>query len=168
KTKIKSIYIFGTPDTLDTKEYFFREFSNFNINYFPQSELPFFQRLKDLFLKIREVEGECFIHLTGTDIPDFPFEEIEKINPRPNTIYLGPDIDGGFYYVGGEARFFDIFSFIPGENILERISKRIRDLGLEVSHLKTWSDIDDLRGLKVALERSSREKISHTRELWEV
>jgi hypothetical protein len=34
KTKIKSIYIFGTPDTLDTKDYFFREFSNFNINYF--------------------------------------------------------------------------------------------------------------------------------------
>jgi glycosyltransferase A (GT-A) superfamily protein (DUF2064 family) len=168
KTKIKSIYIFGTPDTLDTKEYFFREFSNFNINYFPQSELSFFQRLRELFLKIREVEGECFIHLTGTDIPDFPFEEIEKINPKPNTIYLGPDIDGGFYYVGGEARFFDIFSFIPGENILERISKRIGELGLEVSHLKTWSDIDDLRGLKVTLERSSREKISHTRELWKV
>lgn len=168
KTKIKSIYIFATPDTLDSKDYFFREFSDFKINYFPQSELSFFQRLREVFLKVKEIEGECFIHLTGTDIPDFPFEEIEKINPSPNIIYLGPDIDGGFYYVGGEARFFDIFSFEPGENILERISKRIRDLGLEVSHLKTWSDIDDLRGLKVTLERSSREKISHTRELWKV
>ena len=168
KTKIKSIYIFGTPNTLDTKDYFFQEFSKFNINYFPQSELSFFQRLREVFIKVREIEGECFIHLTGTDIPDFPFEEIEKINPSPNTIYLGPDIDGGFYYVGGEARFFDIFSFEPGENILERISNKIGELGLEVSHLKTWSDIDDLGGLKVTLERSSREKISHTRELWKV
>lgn len=162
----ESIYLFGTPEGELTEEYFRSKFSKSRINYFPQSDLPFFSRLEEVFRKIREVEGDCFIHLTGTDIPDFPFEEIPGIIPRPNTIFLGPDIDGGFYYFGGEARFSEIFNFEIKGSVLESITQRAQELGLEVSHLKTWSDIDDLAGLILVLERSSPEKISHTAALW--
>ena len=162
----ETIYVFGTPSQLETQKYFQREFSKFKMIYFPQSEVPFFQRLAEVFSKIREAEGDCYIHLTGTDIPDFPFEQITKILPKKNTLYLGPDIDGGFYYVGGEAKFYKVFSFEIHGTILESISKSAKDLGLEVSHLKTWSDIDDLDGLKAVLKRSPREKISHTAALW--
>ena len=161
-----SFYIFGTPNHIDTERYFRQEFIKFKINYFPQRELPFFSRLKEVFLKIREVEGDSFIHLTGTDIPDFPFEEIKGIVPKPKTIYLGPDIDGGFYYVGANANSHEIFSFEISGSILESISRSAKDLGYEVSHLKTWSDIDDLADLKAALARTPPENISHTRALW--
>jgi len=162
----ESIYIFGTPNQLETDAYFRQEFSRFKINYFPQSELPFFHRLSQVFLKIRSIEGDCFIHLTGTDIPDFPFEEIKSFMPRPNTIYLGPDTDGGFYYVGGESKFDGIFDFEITGSILESITRRVLNLGLEVSHLKTWSDIDDLADLEATLARTPQEKISHTNALW--
>lgn len=162
----ESIYIFATPDQIETQEYFIGEFSQFKIKYFSQSDLPFFCRLSEVFLKIKELEGDCFIHLTGTDIPDFPFEEIAGLIPKPNTIYLGPDTDGGFYYVGGEAKLKDIFKFEITGTILESIMQRVSSLGLEVFQLKTWSDIDDLVGLKACLSRSPREKISHTKALW--
>jgi glycosyltransferase A (GT-A) superfamily protein (DUF2064 family) len=164
RSKFKSIYIFGAPGNLSTEIFFLKEFSQFKINYFPQNELPFFQRLRDVFLKIREKEGDCFIHLTGTDIPDFPFEELEKIDPSKDIIYLGPDIDGGFYYFGAHCKYFDVFGFEFSGSVLESIQRKIEELGYEVTHLKTWSDIDDLKGLLKALERSSVEKISHTRE----
>lgn len=162
----KSIYIFGTPNELATERYFRQEFSPFKVHYFPQSELPFFSRLEEVFLKIKEVEGDCFIHLTGTDLPDFPFEEITGIIPRLDTIFLGPDIDGGFYYVGAEAKSSNIFSFEISGSILESISLNAKNLGYKVSHLKTWSDIDDLADLRAALGRNPVEKISHTRALW--
>ena len=164
--QFESLYIFGSPDHLDTEGFFRQEFLNFNIKYFPQSEIPFFSRLQEVFLKIREVEGDCFIHLTGTDIPDFPFDQLVGIEPKKNTIYFGPDIDGGFYYVGAEAKSQKIFSFEISGSILESISRAAKDLGYKVSHLKTWSDIDDLTDLEAALARNPVEKISHTRALW--
>lgn len=160
------IYVFGTPNKEETEKFFCKELLPKKIQYIHQIELPFFQRLREVFKKIREVEGECFIHLTGTDIPDFPFEEIKRLVPRPNTIYLGPDIDGGFYYVGGEAKFDGIFEFEITGSISESIAQKVLSLGLEVSHLKTWSDIDDLADLEAAIARTPQEKISHTRALW--
>jgi uncharacterized protein len=162
----ESIYIFGSPDNLATENFFRQEFLGFNIKYFPQSEIPFFSRLQEVFQKIKELEGDCFIHLTGTDIPDFPFDQLAGIEPMKNTVYLGPDIDGGFYYVGAQAKSLDIFSFQISGSILESISRTAKDLGYEVSHLKTWSDIDDLTDLEAALARAPQEKISHTRALW--
>ncbi len=161
-SKFKKIYFFGTPNTAETKSHFLKEFEGLDIFYFPQEEIPFFQRLGKIFQTIKELEGESFIHLTGTDIPDFPFGELEKVTPDSNKVFLGPDKDGGFYYLGASSNHFEVFDFKILDSVLESICKKIRELGLEISHLKTWSDIDNLKGLLEALKRSPKEKISHT------
>jgi glycosyltransferase A (GT-A) superfamily protein (DUF2064 family) len=114
--------------------------------------------------------GNHFIHLTGTDIPDFPFKLIEDyftLNKDKDDVIIGPDDDGGFYYIGMEAKNSSVFEIEEGvkrgkESVLTLILKRCHQLGLRVKILEKWSDIDNLNDLNKCLSRSHRNMIPNT------
>ncbi len=157
-TKYK-IYFFGTPDDEETKKYFSEKAK---IHYFAQAELPFFERLADIFKIIKKEEGEdCFIHLTGTDIPDFPFIELDKVTGEQD-VYIGPDFDGGYYYIGAKSYRSDIFDISVSDgdvNVLEQTKKICKEKGYSIKLLKTWSDIDTFEDLKNSSLAEKYEKI---------
>jgi len=145
------IYFFGTPNDAATKKYF-QEITE--LNFFFQKELPFFARLKDIFKTIERLEGaECFVHLTGTDIPDFPFAELESVGEDAD-VYVGPDRDGGYYYIGAKSGRQDIFDISVADgsrSVFTKTMQLCEEKGDRVRLLKEWSDIDT----KADLENSS-------------
>lgn len=164
----RKLYFFGTPAGADTQEFFenlFTECGVENFHYFNQPESPFFERLQFLFKTIGENESEdCFIHLTGTDIPDFPFENMA--NPS-NLISIAPDNDGGFYYLGAQAKkdaIFDIDHLVKDGDVsvYDVLSKRADELGEKIEVLPVWSDIDTLEDLRNFLKRSNSKELVET------
>lgn len=156
------LYFLGTPESIETKNYFesiMQEHAiDFSFDY--QNEKPFFQRIQQGFVDIQEKYGECFVHLTGTDIPDFPFDHIAK----DKAITLGGDEDGGFYYFGLPSKYSSVFDMDGregGETVFEMIKKRTLNLGLSVCEAPLWSDIDDLEDLKNCLLRTNRDLCPH-------
>jgi len=160
KSQDKEIHLFATPKELETKKYF-NELIERPFHFYFQSELPFFARLKEVFEKIED----SFIHLTGTDIPDFPFEIIDEVNAEIGKVYIGPDQNGGFYYLGAHSSHGDIFSLdleSGAENVLQKVIERAKSLDLEVTLLKKWSDIDKISDLNAYIARNTVENFSPT------
>ena len=151
------VHLFGAPRDLKTKKYF-RDLIKFPFNFYFQSELPFFERLREVF----ESFEDAFVHLTGTDIPDFPFEIIGEAKPEKGRVYIGPDQDGGFYYLGAHSSHSEIFSIDGEGNVLEKIMEKAKSLNLEVTLLRKWSDIDNIDDLKAYIARNTVENISPT------
>lgn len=164
-----SFYFFGTPNDEKTRQYFCDCFDEFSINphtFLFQKEWPFFERLEQVFNEVNELEGECFIHLTGTDIPDFPFKELKKVNPKKEQFFVGPDSDGGFYYLGCESKWEKIFRLDGNLGIFNSLKRNIEDLGYNVESLGIWSDIDDESDLKKCLDRSDEKVIACTQKAY--
>jgi len=162
-------YFFGTPRTVEAKNFFCKIASKYmlNIKYFNQVELSFFKRLACIFQEIQRIEGECFIHLSGTDIPDFPFKNLPKKAASDDLVYLGPDDDGGYYYLGTSSKNTEIFNmdqYIVGKDskVLDATIKMAHSIGLRTKLVENWSDIDNLFDLKKCLERSSKKVIPLT------
>ena len=159
------LHFFGTPNKEETKKYFTDIFNSLNVKSFKfsfQKELSFFKRIESIF---KEYTADKFIHLTGTDIPDFPFHHI-KTNHSAD-VCIGPDSDGGYYYIGTKACNFKIFdleeSIKDGDlNVLEATISKCNELGLSYKLLPQWSDIDYKEDLKKCLFRSSRSKMKYT------
>ena len=151
------VHLFATPRDPETKKYF-KGLIKFPFHFYFQSELPFFARLKEVFTSFEDT----FVHLTGTDIPDFPFEIIGETRPSRNKIFIGPDHDGGFYYLGGHSSNFEIFSIDGDDNVLERIMEKAESLKLGLTLLRKWSDIDNIDDLKAYVARNTMENISPT------
>lgn len=160
----KKFFFYGTPIEEITRTFFVDIFRALNIKYeFEYQSLgPLFERLQKIF----EMNIDSFIHVTGTDIPDFPFHFLNKVLIDENVVNLGPDEDGGYYYISSSSKNKELFS-IPKDlegkpNVLEATISKANELGLRVNLLPSWSDIDTLDDLEICLKRSPKELISHT------
>ena len=145
------LHLFATPREPETESYF-KELIKRPFKFYFQSELPFFERLKEVFTSFED----SFIHLTGTDIPDFPFEIIDQVKPGLHEVFIGPDQGGGFYYLGAHCKHSEIFALdleSGADNVLVKIIEKAESLGLKVSLLKKWSDIDAIDDLNAYLLR---------------
>lgn len=166
------LYFYGAPAIRQTKEYFqlaFLKNGITNFEFYFQKERPFFERLADIYEDVRfRIGGETFVHLTGTDIPDFPFSYLKKINIDEADVLIGPDSDGGFYYLGSKAKNDEIFEFAKtmqeGQGVLDCLTSKCEALGLKVKLLNKWSDIDTINDLKTCIKRSSSDIIPQTSE----
>jgi len=170
----KKLYLFVTPAGEGTQNYFREVIKRFSISNFCillQKERPFFARIMALFAEIHAREGEAFVHLTGTDIPDFPFHFLQDPDPEELEVMIGPDRDGGFYYLGTLAGNYALFDLGTGlvergeQGVLQAINARCRELGLRPHQLPEWSDVDTLEDLEICLERSGPSVIPNTHEL---
>lgn len=149
------LQFYGTPQKEEVKTYFLqllREFPRINFHFHFQKEGPFFTRLAEIF---KDHSGQ-YIHLTGTDIPMFPYQYLSGHIPSQNEMVIGPDIDGGFYYFGSHAKHGPVFrsrelASSKEEKVLETLVKACQKRGPKVRFLKEWSDIDTLSDLQKAL-----------------
>lgn len=162
----------GAPAIKHTEEYFKHLFLKHHITEFDfsfQKEKPFFERLADIFEDVRfKQDGETFVHLTGTDIPDFPFSHIKKQDIDSADVFIGPDDDGGFYYLGSKAKNDEIFDFAKemqvNDGVFDSVVSKCQQLGLSVKVLNQWSDIDTKKDLENCVERSDSSTIPYTLE----
>lgn len=174
----EKLFMAITPFHEQSKKYFHElctshDFSQ--VAFFPQKEkLSFWERIQDFFLQIKETpKGQnSFIHLTGSDIPDFPFHFLPQ-GPSINllgkkNVTLGPDRDGGIYYLGTHVQNYPIFNF-SGTNpshVCDDLIKKIQSEGLEVNLLPPWNDIDILDDLKKTIERTNNKIIPNTLKIF--
>lgn len=150
------LHIWGSPSTEETKSYFKRLFPKHFFSF--QLETSFFQKLKQIFQEL----PDTFIYLTGTDLPDFPFEILNELTPKKGSVYIGPDSDGGFYFLAAHSENGNIFDLELEGNVLDSLVKKCKGLNLEVNLLKEWSDIDTVTDLEICLKRNSFDELPLT------
>ncbi len=144
---------------------------------FPLSEWmpgPFLHRAQtgaNLGERMAAALGRCLAGggravLIGTDFPDLPPEILAEAlqgldsgdEPR---LALGPAADGGYYLVGMNRFFPEIFENIPwsSSEVFSRTMARARALRLDAALLPKWRDADeaeDLKALKTRLSNAPR------------
>ncbi len=160
------LQFYGTPRTKDVEVYFselLREFPKIDFRFRFQNELSFFERLAEIF----QSHANDYIHLTGTDIPMFPYEYLFDFKFSRNEVSIGPDTDGGFYYFGSYAQGGQVFSSsnLPregSETVLESLTRLCKEKGLKVKLLKEWSDIDTVSDLIKSLTEMGPEGLPFT------
>jgi len=113
------------------------------------------------------VEACCII---GSDSPDLPAEYIRQAfdlleHDETDTVF-GPAEDGGYYLLGLRRNWLGFFQNIPWSTtaVLEASLKRAGELGLRITLLPTWYDLDELKDLLRLLE-SPETSAPRTREV---
>jgi uncharacterized protein len=95
-----------------------------------------------------EAGHDCAV-LINSDSPTLPSEllseAIEALRMRGERVVLGPATDGGYYLIGLKAPYRQLFSNMPWStpNLLRLTVERAREIGLSVTTLPTWYDVDD-------------------------
>ena len=102
------------------------------------------------------------IVMIGTDSPTFPVEFIERafVYLDKTDVVLGEAEDGGFYLIGLRTLNKKIFENVvwSSANTFEQTRKNIEKIGLSLSLLPTWFDVDvpaDLAKLQNSLIKHS-------------
>jgi len=121
------------------------------------------ERLRNAFARAFEM-GYGRIVCVGTDSPLVPREWLRGAFAalRENEMVLGPCTDGGYYLLGLRRPVGDLFRNIPwsSAHVLRRTTQRAERLGLRLSLLPPWFDVDEfrdvvfLRDYLLALKRS--------------
>ena len=164
----ETIWFFGTPAEEETKKYFQIFGDKFEkYHYFHQEDVAFFERLKNIF---NQADPQDIIYLTGTDLPDFPFNKIQDLSIDDGEFVIGPDPDGGFYFLAAKAKYaelFDIDHLVKDgmDSVFETILARGKELELTPMIIDEWSDIDTLSDLKEFKTRNTKLTCPYTFEL---
>ena len=95
--------------------------------------------------------GEA-VALLSSDSPTLPISEVAaglRALDGPNKALIGPCDDGGYYLIGLSTFEPTVLSEIPWSTaeVLQTTRQRCRALGLSVTELPTWYDVDDLDDL---------------------
>jgi uncharacterized protein len=140
------------------------------IAYTPQSSESFFKSIipprfslisqegKDLGERLTKVSQELFaqgaekVIILDSDTPNLPIDHIREGLARldETDVVLGPCEDGGYYLIGMRSFIPEIFSGIPWSTtmVIELTMKKVLALGLTVSTLPGWYDVDTEKDLK--------------------
>jgi len=173
KRNLGNIELFVTPSEKQSIAYFENILTKLDLDHFRirfQVKKKFFERLKLVFKEINLENDSSFIHLTGTDIPDFPFHFLDQRlfhDLQTEDVIIGPDDDGGFYYLGMNSKFYDLFENIDSlvldnESVSQVLINQCKKIGLRVRLMEKWSDIDTLLDLKKCIKRGNNHKIENT------
>jgi len=100
--------------------------------------------------------------MIGTDSPTFPAQFITQAFEMlsETDAVLGETADGGFYLIGLQKLKREIFKLVEWSSpkTFEQTARNIENLGLRLSLLPNWYDVDtpdDLKRLKKDLSKSS-------------
>jgi uncharacterized protein len=154
------LHLLGYPQTPSCEKFFknIAPWANFSF----QRGDNFFERLSSLG---EQFEGS-WIYLTGTDVPDFPFDMLKEVRPSGNDCFLGPDEDGGFYFMAAPSKAFSVFlkmnSQSEGESVYQKLLNLLQSERYDVKELKSWSDIDTALDLANCLKRNSFDELPYT------
>jgi rSAM/selenodomain-associated transferase 1 len=116
------------------------------------------QEGKDLGERLAKVSQELFaqgavkVLLLDSDTPNLPIDHIREglLRLEKTDVVLGPCEDGGYYLIGMRKFIPGIFRGIPWSTALvtELTLKKVRELGLTISMLPGWYDVDTEKDLK--------------------
>jgi hypothetical protein len=147
----------------------FREIAGEGITCLPQEGDDLGQRMDRLSRRLLAA-GHPAVAIIGTDTPTLPVsvlaDALDRLAGGHADLVLGPSEDGGYYLIGMRRPLPGIFADIAwgGPTVLADTRERAAGLGLKVSLLQSWFDVDtpeDLARLRDALraEPESAEQI---------
>ena len=146
------LHFYATPNSKKTSTYFHKllnEFPKIKYTFHFQSDGHFFEKIAKIFKN----HPQHYIHLTGTDIPLFPYESVLKQKIKDDTAVIGPDLNGGFYYFGSFAKAGTLFSSLLNQkNVLNSLISICEKQNIQVELINNWTDIDTLSDLKNCLK----------------
>ena len=103
-------------------------------------------------------EGHDVVVLVNADSPTLPTEFLQQAiaatRAPGDRVVLGPATDGGYYLIAMKRAHAHLFSAIPWStpDVLALTLKRAREIGLEVTLLPTWYDVDDAPSMRMLLD----------------
>lgn len=144
-----------SPATPDAREYFLQVAAG-DYQLSPQPEGSLGDRMSRFFehqFPASEVAAGCAesgaggrVVLIGSDSPTLPRGFVERAFEalRTHQCVLGPATDGGYYLIGQGERSQPIFNGIDWSTpaVLEQTIRQIDELGLHISLLPPWYDVD--------------------------
>ncbi len=151
------MFFYTTPWGQESIQYFTHLFQEVGLkNWILRGQPPsggLFAKIVKIVQELqKEINQPFYIHLTGTDIPHFPFDNIENANDDRQKIMLGPDVDGGFYYLGFWDKHIGLLEeqgLLEGShNVCAALEKRGAELKLKVAKWSALNDIDNLGNLQ--------------------
>ena len=96
--------------------------------------------------------------LVGTDSPDMPLELIEAafLSLRQNDAVTVPADDGGYVLIGCCRGCEELFLDVPwsSSGVLAATRSNAHRFGISLAEVGTWSDFDDLSGVRSLMDRS--------------
>ena len=116
-------------------------------NFVAQRGRDLGERMGNVFADLLAA-GHRSVVLIGSDLPVFPLEFLTRafalLDGSATDLVLGPNRDGGYYLIGMRRPVPEVFDgMVWGSNSVFRLTcDRIRALGLNVSRLPPWLDID--------------------------
>ena len=119
---------------------------------FPQRGKELGERMKHVF---EELFGTGYrnVVIIGSDIPVFPAgflrQAFAALDESGQRVVLGPSRDGGYYLIGLSRLVPEIFVDIPWgtDRVLKATLEKLSRLGVEVSRLPEWFDVDTIEDL---------------------
>lgn len=137
----------------------FQEIAGEGITCLPQEGDDLGQRMDRLSRRLLAA-GHPAVAIIGTDTPTLPVsvlaDALDRLAGGHADLVLGPSEDGGYYLIGMRRPLHGIFADIAwgGPTVLADTRERAAGLGLKVSLLQSWFDVDtpeDLARLRDAL-----------------
>jgi len=90
--------------------------------------------------------GYEYVSAVSTDSPDLPLEYLQEAFSRLENapVVVGPCPDGGYYLIGLSKLIPELFRDMPWstERVVAETDTRARRIGLDVSYLPPWHDVD--------------------------
>ena len=134
------------------------EFSRLTTKRFqliPQEGADLGARLENAF-RVLFLQGYDRVAAVSTDSPDLPAEYLQAGFSRlkDTEVVLGPCPDGGYYLIGLSSPIPDLFRNMPWstDRVLRETDARARNLGLTLSYLPAWHDVDTASDLTRLVE----------------
>ncbi|HYT69444.1 MAG TPA: TIGR04283 family arsenosugar biosynthesis glycosyltransferase [Vicinamibacterales bacterium] len=120
---------------------------------FPQQGQTLGDRMRHVFAHVFAL-GYSSAVLIGSDLPTLPSAHVEQaldcLCDGPSTIAIGPAADGGYYLMGLRTLTPELFDAIPWSTseVLATTLKAAQSLGVSVSVVPTWYDVDGIDDLR--------------------
>jgi rSAM/selenodomain-associated transferase 1 len=143
---VDPVIAFSPPDARE-------EFSRLTSGRFllmPQQGTDLGARLENSF-RVLFQQGYDRVAAVSTDSPDLPVEYLHEAFFRLliAPVVLGPCPDGGYYLIGLSSLIPELFRDMPWstDRVVPETDVRARGMGLALSYLPEWHDVDTLTDL---------------------
>ncbi len=136
----------------------------------PQEGADLGARLENAFRALFR-NGYDRVAAVSTDSPDLPVEYLQEAFVRLEAapVVVGPCPDGGYYLIALSALIPELFRNMAWstDRVLPETEARVKQIGLSLSYLPAWHDVDtasDLNRLVGGLARTGRDgaRAAHT------
>ena len=106
-------------------------------------------------------QGYRQVFLMGTDVPTLPLDHFKQAltSLEKHDLALGPAFDGGYYLIGLKRPAPELFADIPWstDQVLRLTQEKATGIGLKVSLIQPWRDVDTLADLEALIDACAAE-----------